>query len=185
MTERWPLCVQTPTGSHFHQMERWGWPMWASLMQAAIRASLAIDLARRVRLEGSLSPVRSAAKEQNVCECHLVSKICCSIKINTGGSYCSKRPWVNNWWAENRNKLSVLLWGAFGKPLVPSGAQHLGVINIFKCFGINLFFSICFFLFVFFTHICFIWGGGTITRSSSATWKIKPPKPPSSSLSFI
>lgn len=122
MTERWPLCVHTPTGSRFHQMERWGWPMWASLMQAAIRALLGIDLARRVRLEGSLSPVCSAAKEQNVCECHLVSKICCSIKINTGGSYCSKRPWVNNWWAENRSKLSVLLWGAFAKPLVPSGA---------------------------------------------------------------
>lgn len=55
-------CLCTPIGSHCPQMERWGLPTWASLMQAAIRALLGIDLACQVQLEGSLLPVSSPVK---------------------------------------------------------------------------------------------------------------------------
>lgn len=53
-------------------MEHWGLPMWASLMRAAIRASLGIDSACRVQLEGSLLPVSSTVSYQGVCAAHLV-----------------------------------------------------------------------------------------------------------------
>lgn len=102
MALRWLLY--TPAGPHFPQMEHWGLPTWASLMQAAIPASLGIDLACRVQLGGFLSLVSAAAKEQNVCACHLESRICCSVWINTGGSHCTKRPWVNNWRVENHKQ---------------------------------------------------------------------------------
>lgn len=99
------LCLYTPSGSRFPRMERWGLPTWAGLTQAAIRASLGIDLACRVQLEGSSLPVSSAVKQQNVCACHLVSRICCSVWIYAGESCCTVRAWVNNWWVENINKL--------------------------------------------------------------------------------
>lgn len=63
------LCLCAPTGSHFPQMEHWDLPMWASRMQAAIRASLGTDLACRVQLEGSSLPVSSAVQQQNKCLC--------------------------------------------------------------------------------------------------------------------
>lgn len=112
------LCVYAPTGSLFPQMEHWGSPTWASLMQAAIRVSLGIDLACQVQLEGSLLPVSAAVKWQNVGASHLVSRIYCSVWIDTRECYCTARTSVNNWWVENKNKLQVLLWGMcenFGK----------------------------------------------------------------------
>lgn len=102
MIERWHFA---PAGSRSPLTGRWDLPTWASRTRAATRASPGIDLACRVQLGGSLSPVSSAANERNVCACHLVSRICWPIWINTGGNYCTVRPQVNNWWAENINKL--------------------------------------------------------------------------------
>lgn len=77
------VCLCAPIGSHSPQMEHWGLPTWASRMQAAIHASLGIDLACQVQLEGSSLLVSSPVKEQIACALHLVSRIYCIVWINT------------------------------------------------------------------------------------------------------
>lgn len=105
--------ITLPAGSRSPPTGRWDLPTWASRTPAATRASPGIDLACRVRLGGSSSPVSCAANERNVCGRTPLSKqnLLARYGLTQRGwsgeeaGYRSVRPPVNNRWAGNINKL--------------------------------------------------------------------------------